>query len=138
MEIPGRRKTWLTGAAAVFAGGIAVFALTAWWALRDVPWHEIAEGSLKPVVVLESANGEPLVQQGPFQAGYATREQFPQHLVDAVLSVEDRRFYEHIGVDFRGMLRALFRNIVAGQVVEGGSTITWPAPLRWSSCNVSA
>ena len=42
-------------------------ALTAWWALRDVPWQEIAEGSLKPVVVLESADGKPLVQQGPFQ-----------------------------------------------------------------------
>ena len=99
-------------------------ALTAWWALRDVPWQEIAEGSLKPVVVLESADGKPLVQQGPFQGGYATRDQFPQHLVDAVLSVEDRRFQEHFGVDLRGMARALFRNLAAGQVVEGGSTIT--------------
>lgn len=119
-----RRSAWLTATMAVVASGIVVVAVTAWWALRDVPWQEIAEGSLKPVVVLESADGEPLVQQGPFQGGYATRDQFPQHLVDAVLSVEDRRFYEHIGVDFRGMLRALFRNIVAGQVVEGGSTIT--------------
>ena len=99
-------------------------ALTSWWALRDVPWQEIAEGSLKPVVVLESADGKPLVQQGPFQGAYATRDQFPQHLVDAVLSVEDRRFYEHFGVDLRGMARALFRNLAAGQVVEGGSTIT--------------
>ena len=121
---PGRRKTWLAATAAVFVSGIVVMALTAWWALRDVPWQEIAEGSLKPVVVLESADGKPLVQQGPFQGGYATRDQFPQHLVDAVLSVEDRRFYEHFGVDLRGMARALFRNLAAGQVVEGGSTIT--------------
>lgn len=123
-QFHGRRKGWLAATAAVCVVGIAVVSLTAWWALRDVPWQEIADGSLKPVVVLESADGEPLVQQGPFQGAYATRDQFPQHLVDAVLSVEDRRFYEHIGVDFRGMLRALFRNIVAGQVVEGGSTIT--------------
>jgi 1A family penicillin-binding protein len=121
---PGRRKTWLTATAAVLVSGILVAALTAWWALRDVPWQEIAEGSLKPVVVLESADGKPLVQQGPFQGAYATRGQFPQHLVDAVLSVEDRRFHEHFGIDLRGMARALFRNLVAGQVVEGGSTIT--------------
>jgi 1A family penicillin-binding protein len=123
-QLHDRRKAWLAATGAVCVVGIAVVSLTAWWALRDVPWQEIADGSLKPVVVLESADGDPLVQQGPFQGAYATREQFPQHLVDAVLSVEDRRFYEHIGVDFRGMLRALFRNIVAGQVVEGGSTIT--------------
>lgn len=122
--LAGRRGTWLAATGAVFAAAIVVAGLTAWWALRDVPWQEIAEGSLKPVVVLENADGDPLVQQGPFQGGYATREQFPPHLVDAILSVEDRRFYEHIGVDFRGMLRALFRNILAGQVVEGGSTIT--------------
>ena len=121
---PGRRKAWLAATAVVFVSGIVVMALTSWWALRDVPWQEIAEGSLKPVVVLESADGKPLVQQGPFQGGYATRDQFPQHLVDAVLSVEDRRFYDHFGVDLRGMARALFRNLAAGQVVEGGSTIT--------------
>ncbi len=39
------------------------------------------------------------------------------------MSVEDRRFHEHFGIDLRGMARALFRNLVAGQVVEEG-TIT--------------
>ena len=101
-----------------------IVAATFVWALKDVPWGEIAEGSLKPIVVLESADGKPLVQQGPFQGAYATREDFPKHLVDAVLSVEDRRFYDHYGVDPRGIARAIFRNLSAGQVLEGGSTIT--------------
>ena len=42
----------------------------------------------------------------------------------AIVDIEDRRFYEHHGVDLRGMLRAAWTDIVQGKVVEGGSTIT--------------
>jgi membrane peptidoglycan carboxypeptidase len=94
------------------------------WALKDVPWREIAAGSLKPVVVLESANGTPLVRQGPYQGPYASFDQFPPHLLQAVLSIEDRRFMDHLGIDLQGITRALLRNIQAGSVVQGGSTIT--------------
>ena len=38
----------------------------------------------------------------------------PQSLIDAVLSIEDRKFYEHNGVDFAGTIRALFKNVDAG------------------------
>lgn len=94
------------------------------WALKDVPWSEIRAGTLKPVVVLETADGAPLVRQGPYQGPYARYDQFPPHLIDAVLSIEDRRFMDHFGVDPRGIGRALLRNLEAGSVVEGGSTIT--------------
>ncbi|WP_245280678.1 PBP1A family penicillin-binding protein [Rhizobium phaseoli] len=94
------------------------------WALKDVPWSEIRDGTLKPVVVLETADGAPLVRQGPYQGPYARYDQFPPHLIDAVLSIEDRRFMDHFGIDPRGMGRALVRNLEAGSVVEGGSTIT--------------
>lgn len=94
------------------------------WALKDVPWSEIRDGTLKPVVVLETADGAPLVRQGPYQGPYARYDQFPTHLIAAVLSIEDRRFMDHFGVDPRGIGRALLRNLEAGSVVEGGSTIT--------------
>jgi penicillin-binding protein 1A len=48
----------------------------------------------------------------------------PDHVVDAVLATEDRKFYEHDGVDVKATLRALVRNVEEGQVVQGGSTIT--------------
>jgi penicillin-binding protein 1A len=51
-------------------------------------------------------------------------EQVPQPLIDAFLSTEDRRFFSHGGIDFRGMVRALFTNLRAGEVTQGGSTIT--------------
>lgn len=94
------------------------------WALKDVPWSEIRDGTLKPVVVLETADGAPLVRQGPYQGPYAQYDQFPPDLIDAVLSIEDRRFMDHFGIDPRGIGRALLRNLKAGSVVEGGSTIT--------------
>jgi penicillin-binding protein 1A len=51
-------------------------------------------------------------------------DQFPDHLIKAVLATEDRRFYEHFGIDVPGTLRALLTNARAGGVVQGGSSIT--------------
>ncbi|HHY37470.1 MAG TPA: PBP1A family penicillin-binding protein [Clostridia bacterium] len=50
--------------------------------------------------------------------------EMPQHLRDAVVAIEDYRFYQHLGIDPVGLARALYHNIRAGRVVEGGSTIT--------------
>ena len=50
--------------------------------------------------------------------------QMPQHLREAVLAVEDARFYEHGGVDFKGTIRAAWSDLVARETVQGGSTIT--------------
>ena len=49
---------------------------------------------------------------------------FLQHVVNAVLSIEDRRFYQHWGIDWFGIARASARNYWAGTIVEGGSSIT--------------
>jgi penicillin-binding protein 1A len=51
-------------------------------------------------------------------------DQFPDALIKAVLATEDRRFYDHFGVDITGTFRALVTNAKAGGVVQGGSTIT--------------
>lgn len=48
----------------------------------------------------------------------------PRHVQDAFVAVEDARFYDHRGIDFRSIGRALYRDIIAGAKVEGGSTIT--------------
>ena len=51
-------------------------------------------------------------------------DELPDHLIKAVLATEDRRFYEHFGIDFPGTLRALGANVRAQGVVQGGSSIT--------------
>jgi len=52
------------------------------------------------------------------------RSDLPDDLVNGLLAVEDRRFFEHAGVDLRGIARALIANIRAGRAVQGGSTLT--------------
>jgi penicillin-binding protein 1A len=53
-----------------------------------------------------------------------TFSRIPRHLINAVLAIEDARFYEHHGVDFHRVLGALWANIKAGHIVQGASTIT--------------
>src|SRR5256885_12193152 len=53
-----------------------------------------------------------------------TWEQIPQVVKDGIISVEDQNFYSHWGIDFLGMARAGLKNVMAGRVVEGGSTLT--------------
>jgi len=51
-------------------------------------------------------------------------DEIPPYLVQAVLSIEDRRFYSHFGLDPLGLARAMFVNVREGRVAQGGSTIT--------------
>lgn len=75
-------------------------------------------------VVLLDRNGRTIARRGEVSQAAITADDLPQTLVDAVLAVEDRRFYGHFGVDLIGTGRALFANLRAGRVVQGGSTIT--------------
>src|SRR5690606_5635940 len=48
----------------------------------------------------------------------------PQDLIDAIIAVEDQRFYTHYGIDPIGIARAMWSNLKAGSIVQGGSTLT--------------
>ncbi|MEO1701448.1 MAG: PBP1A family penicillin-binding protein [Pseudomonadota bacterium] len=68
--------------------------------------------------------GNEIGQRGILHADAAPIEELPDHLVKAVLATEDRRFYEHYGIDIVGLTRAMSENVRANDVVQGGSTIT--------------
>lgn len=55
---------------------------------------------------------------------YTTLDEIPKSLQDAVVAIEDERFYEHPGIDLKGIARAAYRNLMAGRLSEGASTIT--------------
>lgn len=53
-----------------------------------------------------------------------TADELPKDVRDAVVAIEDHRFYEHNGFDIKGITRAFFKNLFAGEITGGGSTIT--------------
>jgi 1A family penicillin-binding protein len=75
-------------------------------------------------VTIESAKGEAFATRGVFKGDKLTAQDLPPHLAQAIIAIEDRRFYQHWGVDIRGIVRAGWRNSQAGGTREGGSTIT--------------
>jgi penicillin-binding protein 1A len=70
-----------------------------------------------------SEDGFLIDEFGEERRAYIKIEQVPQSMKDAVLAIEDRRFYQHSGVDFKGILRAI-KNNITGISHEGASTIT--------------
>ncbi len=69
-------------------------------------------------------SGELIAEFGEMKRTPLKYEQFPQHLINAVLAAEDDRFFEHPGVDYQGILRAVVHLIRTGKKGQGGSTIT--------------
>ena len=94
------------------------------WVILDMPVERPGDAAARPALLLETADGKALGRVGSLKFADAARADFPDRLVQAVLSIEDRRFYSHFGIDPVGIARALRRNAEAGGIVEGGSTIT--------------
>ncbi len=83
-------------------------------------YHETAATT----TMIRAWDGQPLAELAAERREILPFEKIPAPLVHAFLAAEDRRFYEHGGLDFRGIARALGANLRAGEVAQGGSTIT--------------
>lgn len=75
-------------------------------------------------ITMVSADGVILQKLGPATRETINYEAMPEHLVEAFIASEDQRFYEHDGVDYRGIARAAWANVQNRELVEGASTIT--------------
>ena len=104
------------------AGGLAVLYVLAIPALNEFDENKITTG--RYAVKFIDRNGTEIGQRGILHNDAVELEDIPDHLIKATLATEDRRFFEHFGVDIFGTARALFENARANDVVQGGSTIT--------------
>ena len=77
-----------------------------------------------PGITVVAADGSILLRRGAFNGVFLPLSALPPHMAQAVIATEDRRFYSHFGMDVVGFARALWANIRAGRVVQGGSTIS--------------
>ena len=75
-------------------------------------------------ITFQSDDGKVLQKVGPTAQESLAYDEMPETVVQAFIAAEDRRFYEHSGVDYRSIARAAVANVTSGGVVEGASTIT--------------
>ncbi|MEW6768509.1 MAG: PBP1A family penicillin-binding protein [Pseudomonadota bacterium] len=124
----GRWKRWVFIEPASEAATIGLVGLILMLALAIPAFRETSdEDWLKKsdlAVTFLDRYGNPIGSRGIKHNDSIPLEDFPDHLIKATLATEDRRFYDHFGIDIAGTARALVTNAQAGGVRQGGSSIT--------------
>jgi penicillin-binding protein 1A len=113
---------WL-GALGVLAASL-VFGVV-YFEAQSLPSLESLKSSQNgQTILVRGRDGSQLVVIGPSYGQWLPYDQIPQVMKDAIVSTEDRRFRDHIGVDPIGIVRSLFVRVEKGHWRQGGSTIT--------------
>lgn len=119
---PPRTRWWW--ARRIVAGVFVLFlGLVAWLAIT-APLSKSLEPIAPPEITLLAADGTPIARSGAVVEEPVVVGRLPDHVVQAFLAIEDRRFYSHWGIDPRGLARALWANVSGDSGMQGGSTIT--------------
>lgn len=98
--------------------------ITAWYAAELPELIRSTHFERRPTFFFIGADGSAIDRYGDIKGESVTVKELPPYLPQAVLATEDRRFYDHPGIDLIGMLRAIGMDILHVRVVQGGSTIT--------------
>ncbi|MEQ1707031.1 MAG: PBP1A family penicillin-binding protein [Terricaulis sp.] len=107
------------------AGGVALvvgFFFFVTWGMPST--DDLWEARNGQSITFLDRNGHVILREGAQNAPPVDLGSLPPYVGQAFIAIEDRRFHEHFGVDFGGMMRAGAENFRAGRVVQGGSTIT--------------
>ena len=117
---------WLSNLLAVLVWSLIFVVLLVGYFSIDLPnvYEIVKETSRAPTVLVKDRKGVDIARVGALYGDTVTIGDLTPAVIAAILSIEDRRFYNHIGIDPIGLVRAFIANIRAGRVVQGGSTIT--------------
>ena len=113
---------WGLGLGLVGAGALGTAVYVTASSLPD--FEELKSSQNGQMIVVRARDGSELVSLGPSYGKWLPYGQIPQVMKDAMVSVEDRRFRSHIGVDPIGVIRSLMVRVESGHWRQGGSTIT--------------
>ena len=103
---------------------LAVFMLLVAWLAITAPLSKSLQPIAAPSLTLVSVEGTPIARRGADIREPVKITALPKHVPAAFIAIEDKRFHDHLGISVRGIARAAWRNLGAGGVREGGSTIT--------------
>lgn len=119
------KKNLLRVTAGVLVCGVLLIAgLVGYYASNLPTIADVTRFERRPSVTMLSAEGDILATYGDLYGIPVRLAEVPRDVVNAVLATEDRRFYQHGGIDWRGIARAMVVNVVSGGIVQGGSTLT--------------
>lgn len=121
-----RALIWTTGVAtATVVLGVGTFFLALWVFEPNLSFKgDLYALNRPPAFIFEDDQGRTIGRRGAVTGERLKLADMPAYLPAAFLAMEDRRFYEHSGIDYHGLLRALYVDITSGRMVQGGSTIT--------------
>jgi penicillin-binding protein 1A len=120
----GGGRWWRLGILACLWGVLALAAALAYFFLTLPSTDGLAVADRRPSVTLLAEDGSLVATFGDLFGDPVHLRELPPYVAQAVLATEDRRFYHHFGVDPIGLLRAVWADLRAGHLVQGGSTIT--------------
>lgn len=124
-ELPARRRiNWWRWSVRGLALLVVLFIVTVAWLAITAPLSKSLQPPAPPSITLLSADGTPIARRGATIGDPVDAAKLPEHVRQAFIAIEDRRFYSHWGVDPRGVLRALIHNTFSSGSSQGGSTIT--------------
>jgi penicillin-binding protein 1A len=118
----GGRTRWWWAKRALQAFGAFLGILILWLAIT-APLSKSLQPIVPPQMTLLAADGTPIARNGGIVDQPVTVADLPPHVVEALLAIEDRRFYSHWGIDPYGIGRAIWTNLTSDRT-QGGSTIT--------------
>jgi len=119
-----QRGFWLRVAAGLVVLTIAApVALITYLSFAFPDPRQVGQRESAPTIRVLARDGTMLAERSE-NNDFIPIDLLPRHVLDAVIAIEDRRFYSHRGIDARGLLRAVWTNIRARRLVQGGSTIT--------------
>lgn len=117
-----RVAIWAGWGAGAFTTLIVGFFVYVTWGMPSTDDLWAARNS--PSIEFRDRYGRTLLREGAQNAPAIDIRTLPKYVPQAVIAIEDRRFYEHLGIDAEGLTRAIVQNVRYGRVVQGGSTIT--------------
>ncbi|GAA0734377.1 MULTISPECIES: transglycosylase domain-containing protein [Sphingomonas] len=103
---------------------ILLFIAAVAWLAITAPLSKSLRPPAPPSITLLASDGTPIARRGAVIGKPVDVSKLPDHVAQAFIAIEDRRFYNHWGVDPRGIARAAFHNVSSGGGSQGGSTIT--------------
>ena len=124
-----RLAIWLRriaiGGAAVVLLALLALGTSVWFAARSMPsYSALMSSQVGQTIVVRARDGSEIVSLGPSYGQWLRSDEIPQIMKDAMVAVEDRRYYSHVGVDPIGLARAVYVALRYDQPVRATSTIT--------------